>query len=214
MAVWCLSSDCFSGAPYRHLFLVNKVGFEETIIHCSAPALCGIKPASLFSMSSDCYRINCRELMGWRTAFSKAKRFFVPVKKDNTRILFFVYDKKLLEEVCSKRNNIKYLKSKGYPVNKGFNSILSELIYRLAHQENFPHETGLFLGYPLEDVLGFEANRAQGFIYSGFWKVYGNKQAAISMMNKYKACTELCMLWLKQGLSVPLAAQKYCSVRA
>lgn len=152
--------------------------------------------------------------MGWRSSFSKSKRFFVPVKKDDNRILFFVYDKSLLKEVCTKKDNLVYLESKGYPVNKGFNSILSELIYRLAHQKNFPHETGIFLGYPLEDVLGFESNKAQGFIYSGFWKVYGNKQAAISMMNKYKACTEICMSWFKKGLSVPLAAQKYCSVRA
>lgn len=189
------------------------MGFEETIIHCSAPSLCGIKPASLFSMNSEFFLNNRQILFAWRSSFSKTKRFFVTLKKENGRFLFFVYDKALLQKVCIQKNNIEYLKSKGYPVEKGFNSILRELINRLAHQENFPHETGLFLGYPLADVIGFETKNARDCLYSGFWKVYGDKQTSVNLMKKYKVCTELCMSWFKQGLSVPLAAQKYSSVR-
>lgn len=185
------------------------MGFEETIIHCSAPCLCGVKPASLFSMNGD-FLLNNREVfLYWRDSFSKSKRFFVVIKKDEKRFLVFVYDKKLLQEVCKKTKNIEYLKSKGYPVEKGFNSILSELVKRLAHQKDFPHETGLFLGYPLEDVTGFETKSARDCVYSGFWKVYGDMQTAVDLMHKYRHCTEICMSWFREGLSVPLTAQKY-----
>lgn len=32
---------------------------------------------------------------------------------------------------------------------------VAELIRRVRHEEDFPHEIGLFLGYPSEDVSGF-----------------------------------------------------------
>ena len=61
--------------------------------------------------------------------------------------------------------NRAYLASKGYQVEKGLNFVLAELFHRLAANDDFPHEVGLFLGYPLEDVVGFETHGAQDFKY-------------------------------------------------
>lgn len=185
------------------------MSFEETIIHGGAPALCGIKPACLFSVNGNNYMAEMRKLRSWQQDFSKRKVYFVPLKKSAGRFLFFVYDKNLLEKICMKPRNAEYLLQKGYPVKKGFAAVLSELLHRLSLNENFPHEVGLFLGYPLEDVVGFETFRAERFKYSGFWKVYGDKENAIRLMNEYKFCTETCMKLLASGLSVPLAAKTY-----
>ena len=185
------------------------MGFDETIIHCGAPALCGIKPACLFSMTSKNYADGSERLHAWQPQFSKEKKFFVPLKKSAGRFLFFIYDKPLLEQVCNNSRNRDYLAAKGYPVAKGFGAVLAELLHRLAVDAVFPHEVGLFLGYPLEDVIGFEAQGAAGCKYSGTWKVYGDKESAIRRMHLYKTCTETCMKWLGAGCSVPLAAQKY-----
>ena len=60
----------------------------------------------------------------------------------------------------------------------------------------FPHEVGLFLSYPPEDVKGFIDHRANGFKYAGLWKVYGDEEKARSLFAKYKKCTEIyCALW-------------------
>lgn len=185
------------------------MSFDETIIHGGAPALCGIKPACLFSMNGENYFSGLWKLRSWQADFSKRKIYFVPLKKDGGRILFFVYDKNLLEKLCKKPSSTAYLLAKGYPVQKGFSAVLSELLHRLAVNEHFPHEVGLFLGYPLEDVIGFENFGAERFKYSGFWKVYGNKDNAIRQMNLYKSCTETCMKLLASGLSVPLAVKKF-----
>ncbi len=184
------------------------MGFDETVIHCSAPALCGIKPASLFSMDGECFLRGKERFSQWRREFSKANRYFVPIKKSDGRILFFVFDKNLLQKVFMDKRNLNYLKKKGYAVEKGFSSILNELICRLRCDDDFPHEVGLFLGYPLCDVIGFELNRT-GFKYSGFWKVYGNLEEAERKMKLYKTCSEICMKWLNLGLSVPNTAKKY-----
>ena len=185
------------------------MSFDETIIHCAAPALCGIKPACLFSMNDKIYSDGSKKLDYWQPYFLKDKKFFVTLKKSDSRFLFFIYDKPLLEKVCQLPVNREYLASKNYPVQKGFPAVLAELLHRLAFCEDFPHEVGLFLGYPLEDVVGFEKLGATGFKYSGTWKVYGDKENAIRRMNLYKSCTEKCMKWLCDGLSVPLTAKKY-----
>ena len=42
----------------------------------------------------------------------------------------------------------------------------------------FPHEVGLFLSYPPEDVKGFIDHRANDFKCAGLWKVYGDEEKA------------------------------------
>lgn len=48
---------------------------------------------------------------------------------------------------------------------------VSQLVRRLRRQEDFPHEVGLFLSYPPEDVAGFIANNARRCKCAGLWKV-------------------------------------------
>ena len=43
------------------------------------------------------------------------------------------------------------------------NRCIVKLIGRLQENEGFPHEIGLFLGYPPEDVLGFIENKGEFF---------------------------------------------------
>lgn len=185
------------------------MSFDETIIHCSAPSLCGIKPANLFSMNTECFSQGKSKIRDWQKLFSKNGRYIVIMPKSETRLLFFIYDEKLLQEICSKSENLKYLAQKGYDVSRGFDFILSELLRRLTHDCNFPHEIGLFLGYPLNDVIGFETQNASGQIFSGYWKVYSDERTAIKMMDAYKNCRDICMKWLNDGYTVPSAAEKY-----
>ena len=42
----------------------------------------------------------------------------------------------------------------------------------------FPHEIGVFLDYPIEDVRGFIENGGQECLLAGYWKVYHNRERA------------------------------------
>ena len=57
--------------------------------------------------------------------------------------------------------------------------------------KEFPHEIGLFLSYPPEDVKGFIENRAANYKLSGLWKVYGDEKKAKELFAKYKKCTDI-----------------------
>ncbi len=187
------------------------MSFDETIIHCASPSLCGIKPANLFSMKESCFESGEEKLKSWQKIFSKKERYFVAIRKSDGRILFFVYDKSLLEKICANSSNKAYLLAKGYDFSRGFSAVISELLHRLAVSEDFPHEVGLFLGYPLEDVIGFESGKGAGYSSAGYWKVYGDPLSARVKMNEYKTCSEKCMNWLSAGYSVPAAANLYIS---
>ncbi len=73
---------------------------------------------------------------------------------------------------------------------------------RLKECEEFPHEIGLFLGYPPEDVQGFIENRADGCKYAGCWKVYGDADAARKIFAKYKKCTDIYCMQFARGMSI------------
>lgn len=57
---------------------------------------------------------------------------------------------------------------------------------KLQSAPDFPHEIGLFLGYPAEDVKGFIENKAACSKCSGCWKVYGDEQAARILFKNIK----------------------------
>ena len=79
---------------------------------------------------------------------------------------------------------------------------LERLRSRLAQREDFPHEIGLFLGYPLGDVIGFIKNAGQNCKCVGCWKVYCNECEAVKVFAKFKKCTSVYVRLWNQGRSV------------
>jgi hypothetical protein len=63
----------------------------------------------------------------------------------------------------------------------------------------FPHEIGLFLGYPVDDVLGFVKNKGQNYKFCGYWKVYGNVEKAKNNFYCYELCREYMRIRLQTG---------------
>ncbi len=49
-----------------------------------------------------------------------------------------------------------------------------------ALPRQFPHEIGLFLGYPPEDVCGYIRNKGKCQKCTGHWQVYGDENFALA----------------------------------
>ena len=69
--------------------------------------------------------------------------------------------------------------------------LLAQLAERLCCEQDFPHEIGVFLGYPLADVIGFIQNRGKNFTACGYWKVYTDPTAAQAEFDRYKKCERI-----------------------
>jgi len=70
---------------------------------------------------------------------------------------------------------------------------------RLEERMDFPHEIGLFLGYPLHDVRSFIRMKGAGYKLCGEWKVYGNPMSAMHSFHCFRACRNYCHTQLLNG---------------
>ena len=96
------------------------------------------------------------------------------------------------------------LETAGYFRGNTVEEDLERLSQRLCRSEGvFPHEIGLFLGYPPEDVTGFVRHRGQNFKFCGHWKVYSNEQKARRIFERYDRCRCAVCNRLAEGMSIP-----------
>lgn len=85
---------------------------------------------------------------------------------------------------------LDFLAGEGYALGTA-DALLNQLADRLCCEGEFPHEIGVFLGYPLADVIGFIENRGKNFTACGYWKVYTDPTAAQAEFDRYKKCERI-----------------------
>ena len=90
----------------------------------------------------------------------------------------------------------------GYTPWEAPGDCLRQLAARLCLEEEFPHEIGLFLGYPPDDVEGFIHYGPKHSKCVGDWRVYGNEEQAKRLFAQYRACTLAYQAQLKCGKTV------------
>lgn len=100
------------------------------------------------------------------------------------RILLLVYSEVDLLKHLREIKVSEILSIYGYESSETLSDYLSILKERMSMKE-FPHEIGLFLGYPLSDVKGFIDNKGRNYQYCGYWKVYENIGEAKKMFLTY-----------------------------
>ena len=99
----------------------------------------------------------------------KGIRLYILQRQDK-RVLIYVYRKKQLEVSLNRPGVAKFLKKYGYESTE-IKYALSRLKSRIGENNEFPHEIGIFLDYPLGDVIGFIVNQGRNFKCAGCWKV-------------------------------------------
>lgn len=78
----------------------------------------------------------------------------------------------------------------------------------------FPHELGLLLGYPAVDVRGFMEHKGKNFLYSGYWKVYGNVRETVSLFREYGRAKEFAVRLVERGYSIADITAMYYTTKA
>ena len=124
----------------------------------------------------------------------------LPLCIKENRGLIYVYRPDRLSKDLRNELTERLLKKCGY-TSCDENACLRKLIERLNRLSDFPHEIGLFLGYPPEDVDGF-INRREEWKYCGFWKVYGDVDSAQKLFSRYRKCTDIYCKLCQEGKSI------------
>lgn len=174
---------------------------EEMLVrHCS-PTLAGMKTGNMFNckFSDNTEMRNCIRL--WNRRLVKKGLRVLPLRFRGDQALVYVYRPSKLSLDLQHGAANRILRERGYESAVPERCII-ELMRRLGENEDFPHEIGLFLGYPPEDVQGFIENRSADCKCVGCWKVYGDAAAAQKLFAKYKKCTDIYCTLFSKGRSI------------
>ena len=153
--------------------------FEELLVTHASPTLANMKPASLISLKNSDDEKECIERL------EKKGLLFLPLSNSRGQRLLLVYRKDKLERALSTPLASRILECFGYP--ESLQERLEFLRKRFLSTP-CPHEVGIFLGYPPDDVKGFIENKGQGALYSGLWKVYSDRENAERILQKWSKC--------------------------
>lgn len=174
---------------------------EETILRHCAPTLARIKTANLFTCEVKSREELKEELRKYNKKFVKKGLRILPLRYKDGRALIYVYRPSLLSQDLKHSYARELLSTLGYiPQSAGLSVV--RLIKRLNEVEDFPHEIGLFLGYPAEDVKGFIEDGSRNYKCKGYWKVYSDEEKARRLFEKYKHCTSVYAEKWAQGRSL------------
>lgn len=172
---------------------------EYLIDYCSA-TLAGLKPGSLFNYPFVCREELADQLETWNQALGE-KGISLQVLRQGTRTaLIYMCRRTQLCQTLSQPPVTAFLYRLGY-VQTDVDEMLLRLKGRMKRQ-TFPHEIGVFLGYPLGDVMGFMKNEGKNCKCTGCWKVYGDEIQARACFARLDGCRNAYRRLWRQGKSV------------
>lgn len=174
---------------------------EEAMIKYCAPVLAGIKTANMFNYRFSHIDELHKELKEENRKLNEKGVHIEVLKSGDSRALIYVYRKLKLEQDLSHSEAAGLLKDYGYPVTET-KECLARLKERFCCYEFFPHEVGLFLGYPVEDVRGFIEHKGKNYKCSGIWKVYGNETETKKFFRKLRDCSSIYKKLFESGKSI------------
>ena len=171
------------------------------IEHCS-PTLASLKTANLFNYIYE----SDQELYGYlrklnRQLSEKGLKVTILRKYDHSALVY-VYREKKLQSDLEQPGVRGFMMQYGYTQNPTANQAVAMLRKRFAEGNGFPHEIGLFLGYPLGDVIGYIENAGRNSKCSGCWKVYCNECEAMKMFAKFDKCKDVYRRLFHEGKTV------------
>ena len=160
---------------------------ELLVIQCS-PTMAGLKTGSLFTCPLEDRRTLTDTIRQMNRRFGSRGIRILPMKYMKDRILVYMYRPERLAADLKHQEARKILGEMDYPIGNPDRCVV-ELVHRLNQEEEFPHEIGLFLGYPPEDVRGFMTLGGSKAKYTGIWQAYGDVEHAKRTYRQYQECT-------------------------
>lgn len=184
-----MSQDVFEMMQKMNLHSVET----QMAIQC-APVFAGLKMSNLLIVAK-------KDICKVRQILKSAVISWHVVSMWKEKATILLYREEELKQYLNSEAVYTRLQSMGY--EGSLESKLERFSQRYqayqAGQTDFPHEMGFFLGYPKEDVEGFIVNGGRNFLYAGYWKVYANRKAKISLFEKFENARETMITFVSNG---------------
>ncbi|MDU2197214.1 MAG: DUF3793 family protein [Peptostreptococcaceae bacterium] len=164
----------------------NKLNssYIKRILELLGPVILGSKPAEILNISGkpNIKESKLMEIKSFFNSCSKISYKIINTYDGGIRVLFI--NKTSLSRVFFNKKCINFLKFIGYPSDYNLDSYINMLVDKL-HSEEFPDEIGIFLGYPLKDVLGFMGYGRNKLSATRYWRIYGDPSISYEVSNSF-----------------------------
>lgn len=122
---------------------------------------------------------------------------FYELKEGEDFVLVYFFKNNRLEKKLSQIKIKDFLNSYGYISCVSTGDYLNLLSQRF--RETCPDEIGIFLGYPLKDVMDFKDRDKKACKCTGYWKCFNNEK---SSLEAFKRFDEVKLLEMKNIMNV------------
>lgn len=162
----------------------SNSSYIKRILEMIGPVILGSKPSEIVNIPGTIEekRVKLFQIQSFFSNCSKITYRIITTHDGGKRVLFI--NELSMNRVLSNKRCINFLKFVGYSSDYNFDGYINELVSRLESEE-FPHEIGVFLGYPLKDVLGFMGYGKKELVEIRNWKIYGDKQVSYDVYNSF-----------------------------
>lgn len=180
-------------------------GFDFSLAQHCTPAMCGLKVSNLMSFDRERYP-NLEELL--EDVCRRCKHTFSAqvVKENCKRCWVLIYREEQLRRHLAKKENQDLMRQFGYQGECNLCQYIEYLKEKLKG-EKFPHEIGVYLGYPKNDILHFVAGSKPKYV--GYWKVYDDVEAAKRTFHSYESVREKVLSEMESGMRLEDCIKDY-----
>lgn len=163
---------------------------ENALIAHGSPTLARLKVGSLFPVMVTDPAAFDRELERLNGLLMPKGVVLTTLRVRDGRALMYVYREAELKCTLQNEAHQMFLRAWGYQ-DFSLEAVLAQLRSRLSGEDEFPHEIGVFLGYPLQDVIEYIRNEGRNCLCCGCWKVYTDECYARRMFERFRKCREV-----------------------
>ena len=168
----------------------REESFEERLIRNCAATLAGLKTACIYNVDGSDPALIQSEVERLNRSLNRKGIYLLRIGRCKHCELIYVYRKSALERDLKRPGVWEILSACGYSTT-GLPGALRKLGRRLNGYCCFPHEIGLFLGFPVEDVREYILQDGQNCKLTGFWKVYGDTEEAERIFARFRKCNSV-----------------------
>ncbi|OEF96623.1 DUF3793 family protein [Desulfuribacillus alkaliarsenatis] len=171
-------------------------GYAIDLVERIGATIMGVKPAELLNVPL----VKIDDNFQWEQCkhcllLHKELRYR-EITSNSKRMKVFFYHREQLDQTLRQKTSLKFLQSLGYPDDYSLEAYLDILVERIKGEE-FPDEIGLFLGYPLKDVLGFTGRFPLKLIKTQGWKYYGTEKISKMRYESFHAARAIVKQQIK-----------------
>ncbi|MDI9216942.1 DUF3793 family protein [Clostridium tertium] len=184
---------------YKDLFNIeNEESIKKFLLYNSSLVIAGVKPSATVTINKKLEKLYKTWIQDGKSFLKSINLSFINLREDDNASIILIYNNDILKKHIFKPENMDFLIKLGYKRNNNI-SYYVEYLKDRYDEFNCPHELGIFLGIPIDDVKSFMQCSYKKCLGCGYWKVYSNYEKALEIFDIYDDVREKTMDKILEG---------------